>query len=80
MVNILQNIITNFENGSDLKIVNQNFSDEIFLDQYLQCAILDEINLLSCDFKNIDFIRSSFVACNFEKCKFEDTIFRKCEF
>ena len=48
MENTLKNIIARLEKGSGLEISNQNFSNEILLDEYLQCTILYQVNLRRC--------------------------------
>ena len=75
-----QNILDNLEEGNTLELTEENFSNEILLNEYLQCAILGKINFFNCDFESIDFTGSTFVACKFNNCRVKNTTFRKSQF
>ena len=49
--------IENLEEDNFLTLGGEIFSNEILLDQYLQCSILGEITFFEVDFKEIDFTR-----------------------
>ena len=80
MTNTLQTIIGNLEEGNSLELVGEIFSNEILLDESLQCSILGEITFFDVDFRKVDFTGSNFVGCKFKNCRLKDIIFRKCEF
>ena len=62
MNNNLQSIIRNFKESDKLKLGNnENFSNEIVLNQSLQCSVMAGINLVNITFKNIDFTGSFFL-------------------
>ena len=64
-MNTLQNIIKELKQGSHLELVNEDFSNEIILNQSVQSSILGDIT-----FFNVDFIGSHVMACNFKNCNF----------
>ena len=68
MMNTLQNIIKELRQGSHLELVNENFSNEIILNQSVQSSILGDITFFKVDFRNVDFIGSHVVACNSKNC------------
>jgi len=81
MNNNLQNIIENLEKGDKLELgKNEKFSNEIVLNQSLQCSVLGGINFVNLTYKNIDFTGSFFSKTIFENCRFSNVIFRKSEF
>lgn len=80
MKNIFLKTITNLKKSRDLKIIKQNFANQIISDQYLQCFELGCIKFLNCEFQNVDFTGSSFVDCHFENCIFKNITFRKCQY
>jgi uncharacterized protein YjbI with pentapeptide repeats len=80
MINTLQNIIKELRQGSHLELVNENFSNEIILNQSVQSSILGDITFFKVDFRNVDFIGSHVVACNFKNCLFDNVMLIKCEF
>lgn len=58
----LQSIIRNLEKGDKLVLGNnEKFSNEIVLNQSLQCSVLGGINFVNLTFKNIDFTGSFFL-------------------
>lgn len=74
-------IIGNLEKGDKLELGNnEKFSNEILLNQSLQCSILGGINFVNLTFKNIDFTGSFFSKTIFENCRFSNVILRKSEF
>ena len=77
----LQSIIGNLEKGDKLVLGNnEKFSNEIVLNQSLQCFVMRGINFVNLTFKNIDFTGSFFSKTIFENCRFSNAIFRKSEF
>lgn len=81
MNNNLQNIIENLEKGNKLVLGNnEKFSNEIVLNQFLQCSVLGGIYFVNLTFKNIDFTGSFFSKTIFENCTFSNVIVRKSEF
>jgi uncharacterized protein YjbI with pentapeptide repeats len=81
MNNNLQSIIGNLEKGDKLELGNnEKFSNEILLNQSLQCSVLGGINFVNLTFKNIDFTGSFFSKTIFENCRFSNVILRKSEF
>jgi uncharacterized protein YjbI with pentapeptide repeats len=80
MNNNFQSIIGNLENRENLLLGNnEKFSNEIILNQSLQCYVLGGINFVNLTFKNIDFTGSFFSKTIFENCRFSNVIFRKSE-
>ena len=49
-MNRLQNILTELRQGSHLELVNENFSNEIILNQSVQSSILGDISFFKVDF------------------------------
>lgn len=79
--NNFQTIIENLEKDDKLELGNnENFSNEIVLNQSSQCSVLGGINFVNLTFKNIDFTGSFFSKTIFESCRFNNVIFRKSEF
>ena len=70
--------ITNI--NSDLKIVKQNFSNQIISNIDLQCFLLVSVKFSNCEFQNVDFTGSSFVDCFFENCTFKNVTVRKSQY
>ena len=79
MKNTLQNIIKELRQGSSLVLGNENFSNEIILNQSVQSSILGDITFYKVDFRNVNFIGSHLVACNFKNCLFDNVLLVKCE-
>jgi hypothetical protein len=50
MTNKLQTIIGKIEEGKNLELVGEIFSNEILLDESLQCSILGDITFFDVDF------------------------------
>ena len=69
-MNRLQNIIKELKQGSNLELVNENFSNETILNQSVQFSILGDITFFKVDFRNVDFIGSHVMAYNFKDCNF----------
>ena len=63
-----------------LKIRNQNFSNEIDLDTYIEWDALSRIHFIDCNFKKMDLLGKIINFCNFKNSKFNDLSFRKCQF
>lgn len=80
MKNDFSKIIANIRESGNLKVTKQNFSNQVVLDQYIQCGQFTSIKFLNSDFKNVDFSGSDFVDCLFENCTFENVTFSKCQF
>ena len=80
MTNRLQNIIRELKEGYHLELVNEQFSNEIILNESVQFSILGDITFFNVDFRNVDFIGSHVVACNFKNCRFNNGMLVKCEF
>lgn len=79
MNNNFQNIIKN--RGDKLVLGNkEKFSNEIILNQSLQCSVLGGIHFVNLTFKNIDFTGSFFSKTIFENCRFSNLILVKSEF
>jgi uncharacterized protein YjbI with pentapeptide repeats len=74
-MNTLQNIIKKLRQGSDLEVINEDFSNEIISNQSVQSSILGDIT-----FFKVDFIGSHVIACNFKNCLFDNVMLIKCEF
>lgn len=49
---------------------NKKFSNEIILNQSLQCSVLGRITFKNLTFKNVDFTGTFFSKIIFENCKF----------
>ena len=76
-----ERIIENLEKGDKLVFSNnEEFRNEIVLNQYLQCSVMGGISFVNLTFKNVDFIGSFFSKTIFENCRFSNVIFRKSEF
>lgn len=61
MSNNLQSIIGNLEKGDKLALGNnEKCSNEIVLNQSLQCSLLGRINFVNLTFKNLEFTGSFF--------------------
>ena len=61
MNNNLQSIIGNLEKGDKLELGNNEiFSNDIILNQSVQCSVLEGINFVNLTFNNIDFTGSFF--------------------
>ena len=80
MKNTLQNIIKKLRLGSNLEVINEYFSNEIILNQSVQCSILGGTTFFKVDFRNIDFTGSHMIAFNFKDCIFDNVTLVKCEF
>ena len=59
-----QNILTRFKYDSDLKILDQNFSNELIFDRKIQSNTLSNVKFSNCYFENFDFTGSYFMACD----------------
>ena len=75
-----ERIIENLEDEETLTLGDQTFSNEMILDESIQCFILGTLTFFEVDFKRVDFTGSTFVNCEFKNCRFKDVILRKCEF
>ena len=80
MKNTFSKTITNLQESENLKLTGQTFSNQIVLDQSIQCGQFTSIQFLNSDFKNIDFTGSDFVDCLFDNCTFENVRFSKCQY
>jgi uncharacterized protein YjbI with pentapeptide repeats len=81
MKNNFQSIIENLKKGDNLELGNdEKFSNEIILNQYLQCSVLGGISFVNVTFENIDFTRSRFSQVIFENCRLSNAIFKKSDF
>ena len=65
-----KNSIENFEEEIRLKIRNQTFTNEIDLDQYIECNALAGIIFVNCRFEELDLLGKIFGSCDFKNCKF----------
>ena len=63
-----------------LMIINQRFSNERDLDQYVEWDAFPGIDFVDCRFEDLDLLGKVFGSCNFENCKFNDVSLRKCLF
>jgi hypothetical protein len=59
MPNTLQNIIKELKKGFHLKLVNEHFSNEIILNESVQCSILGDITFFNVDFIAVRYIKLS---------------------
>ena len=76
MTNTLQKIIRELKEGDNLELVNEHFSNEIILNESVQCSILGDITFFNVDFRNVDLTG----ACDFKNCRFNNVMLLKCEF
>lgn len=81
MNNNFQSIIENLEKSETLILSNnENFSNEIVLNQSLQCSVRGGINFVNFTFKNTDFTSNFFSKILFENYRFSSVAFRKSKF
>jgi len=79
--NNLQSTLENLEKEDKLVLGNnEKFSNEISLNQSLQCSVLGGINFVNLTFKNIDFTGSFFFKTIFKNSRFSNVTLRKSEF
>ena len=85
MKKTLQNILIADKNNYNLKIRNQNFSNEIIFEKEIFTGIIDQVNFSNSQFKKLDLLSNSFLNSTFKRCKFENvdfgwSYFASCKF
>ena len=60
--------------------MNQTFSNEIDLDQYIEWNALTGIIFVNYNFQELDLLGKVFGWCDLKNCKFNNLSFRKCQF
>lgn len=63
-----------------LVLDDEIFSNELILDEHLQCSLLGTVTFSGVYFKAVDLADSTFVNCRFKNCRFKGVMLQKCDF
>ena len=73
-------LIFRTDGSASLNILDENFSNDQILEEFIDSCFFDQVNFTDCFFDESELVGVNFNFCSFNGCTFKNTVIRKSEF